>query len=265
MTDVIYSINGPVVTVLNSNAFSMREMVYVGERQLLGEVIRIDETRTTIQVYETTTGLRPGEPVKGSGTLLCATLGPGILRNIYDGIERPLQDIAESQGAFIAAGRAIPSLNEEKKWDVTVKLKKGDRAEAGAIFATCQETSLIEHRSMIPYGISGVVVSAAASGSYTVNDTILTVELDGSKERKAITLKQEWAIRNPRPITGRQPITTPLITGQRVLDTMFPIAKGGSSAIPGGFGAGKTMLQHQYREVLRCRYHRLCWLRRTWK
>lgn len=245
MTDVIYSINGPVVTVLNSNAFSMREMVYVGDRQLLGEVIRIDETRTTIQVYETTTGLRPGEPVKGSGTLLCATLGPGILRNIYDGIERPLQDIAESQGAFIAAGRAIPSLNEEKKWDVTVKLKKGDRAEAGTIFATCQETSLIEHRSMIPYGISGVVVSAAASGSYTVSDTILTVELDGSKERKAITLKQEWAIRNPRPITGRQPITTPLITGQRVLDTMFPIAKGGAAAVPGGFGAGKTMLQHQ--------------------
>jgi len=245
MSDVIYSINGSVISVLNSRTFGMREMVYVGDKELLGEVIRVDEQRTMIQVYESTTGLRPGEPVRGTGSLLNATLGPGILRNIYDGIERPLKKIMEQQGAFIAEGKTIPSLDEEKKWTVTLKVKAGDTVKEGQIFATCPETSLIEHRALIPVGLNGKVASAVPDGDYTVNDTLITVISDKDQSEQKIGLKQQWPIRNPRPIVSREPISTPLVTGQRVIDTMFPIAKGGSSAIPGGFGAGKTMLQHQ--------------------
>jgi len=244
MSDVIYSINGPVVTVLNSDSFSMREMVYVGEKKLLGEVIRIQNNITTIQVYESTTGLRPNEPIVGTGSLLNATLGPGMLRNIYDGIERPLQKIEAEQGAFIAEGKSIPALDEEYKWDVNILVKDGDIVKEGQIFATCQETSTIEHRSMIPNGINGVVKDCKSSGSYTVNDVLLVVKDEDTGKEYDIKLKQEWPVRIPRPIAKREPLTIPLITGQRVLDTMFPIAKGGSSAIPGGFGAGKTMLQH---------------------
>ena len=245
MSDVIYSINGSIVSVLNAQSLAMREMVYVGEKKLMGEVIRIDPDRTMIQVYESTTGLRPGEPVQSTGSLLNATLGPGILRNIYDGIERPLEKIAEEQGAFIAEGKSVPSLDEEKKWHVTMKVKTGDKVREGMIFATCPETSLIEHRSMIPYGINGTVVKAVSDGDYTVNDVLITVKNDSTGKETDVYLKQQWAIRNPRPIAERAPISMPLVTGQRVIDTMFPIAKGGSSALPGGFGAGKTMMQHQ--------------------
>ncbi|NCB33086.1 MAG: V-type ATP synthase subunit A [Erysipelotrichia bacterium] len=243
--DVIYSVNGSVVSVSRSRTFAMKEMVYVGEKRLLGEVIKIDENRTMIQVYESTTGLKPGEPVEGSGSLLSAVLGPGILRNIYDGIERPLEEIRKEQGAFISEGTSVPSLDETKKWDVKILVKVGDHVNAGQIFATCPETSLIEHRSMIPLNQSGTVIKAAADGQYTVKDSLLTVKLDSDESEAEITLMQKWPIRTPRPIAGREAISMPLITGQRIIDTMFPIAKGGSSAIPGGFGAGKTMLQHQ--------------------
>ena len=245
MSDVIYSINGSVISVLHAKNLAMREMVYVGEKKLLGEVIRIGDDRTMIQVYESTTGLKPGEAVIGTGSLLNATLGPGILRIIYDGIERPLEKIAEEQGAFISEGKTIPSLDEEKKWDVTMKIKEGDVVTSGQIFATCPETSLIEHRSLIPVGIKGKVVKAVSDGAYTVKDVLAVIEDESTHEQKEVTLMQKWAIRTPRPIKGREPITMPLITGQRVVDTMFPIAKGGSSALPGGFGAGKTMMQHQ--------------------
>ena len=245
MSDVVYSINGSVISVLHAKNLAMREMVYVGEKKLLGEVIRIGDDRTMIQVYESTTGLKPGEAVIGTGSLLNATLGPGILRNIYDGIERPLEKIAEEQGAFISEGKTIPSLDEEKKWDVTMKIKEGDVVTSGQIFATCPETSLIEHRSLIPVGIKGKVVKAVSDGAYTVKDVLAVIEDESTHEQKEVTLMQKWAIRTPRPIKGREPITMPLITGQRVVDTMFPIAKGGSSALPGGFGAGKTMMQHQ--------------------
>lgn len=244
MSDVIYSINGPVVTVRNTNSFSMREMVYVGTKQLLGEVIRINDEATTIQVYESTTGLMPGEEVKGTGSLLNALLGPGMLRNIYDGIERPLEKIHEQQGAFISEGKSVPSLDEEKKWDVHMVLKQGDTVNGGEIFATCQETPVIEHRSMIPVHVSGTITEAVPDGSYTVNDVLLKVKNEETGEEILVTLAQKWPVRVPRPIKAREPLTIPLITGQRVLDTMFPIAKGGSAAIPGGFGAGKTMLQH---------------------
>ncbi|MCI6067812.1 MAG: V-type ATP synthase subunit A [Galactobacillus timonensis] len=244
MSDVIYSINGPVVTVRNTTSFSMREMVYVGTKQLLGEVIRINDQVTTIQVYESTTGLMPGEAVTGTGSLLNATLGPGMLRNIYDGIERPLEKIHEQQGAFISEGKAVPSLDEEKKWDVHILLKAGDKVSGGEIFATCRETPVIEHRSMIPVRVSGTVVSAVPDGAYTVTDVLLKVRNEENGEEIPVTLAQKWPVRVPRPIRAREPLSIPLITGQRVLDTMFPIAKGGSAAIPGGFGAGKTMLQH---------------------
>ena len=245
MSDVIYSINGSVISVINTKSFSMREMVYVGEKELLGEVIRVDEDKTMIQVYESTTGLRPNEPVKGTGHLLNATLGPGILRNIYDGIQRPLDEIAKEQGAFISEGKSVPALDLEKKWNVTMLVKEGDTVKEGQIFATTPETSLIEHRSLIPVGLNGTVVKALPSGEYTVNDVLLVVKNDFDETEIEVKLMQQWAIRNPRPIIKREPISIPLITGQRVIDTMFPIAKGGSSAIPGGFGAGKTMLQHQ--------------------
>ena len=245
MSDVIYSINGSVISVINTKSFSMREMVYVGEKELLGEVIRVDEDKTMIQVYESTTGLRPNEPVKGTGHLLNATLGPGILRNIYDGIQRPLDEIAKEQGAFISEGKSVPALDLEKKWNVTMLVKEGDTVKEGQIFATTPETSLIEHRSLIPVGLNGTVVKALTSGEYTVNDVLLIVKSDFDETEVEVKLMQQWAIRNPRPIIKREPISIPLITGQRVIDTMFPIAKGGSSAIPGGFGAGKTMLQHQ--------------------
>lgn len=245
MSDVIYSINGSVISVINTKSFSMREMVYVGVKELLGEVIRVDEDKTMIQVYESTTGLRPNEPVKGTGHLLNATLGPGILRNIYDGIQRPLDEIAKEQGAFIAEGKSVPALDLEKKWNVTMLVKEGDTVKEGQIFATTPETSLIEHRSLIPVGLNGTVVKAVTSGEYTVDDVLLVVKSDFDESEVDVKLMQEWAIRNPRPIIKREPISIPLITGQRVIDTMFPIAKGGSSAIPGGFGAGKTMLQHQ--------------------
>ena len=244
MSDVIYSINGPVVTVRNTTSFSMREMVYVGTKQLLGEVIRINDQVTTIQVYESTTGLMPGEAVTGTGSLLNATLGPGMLRNIYDGIERPLEKIHEQQGAFISEGKSVPSLDEEKKWDVHILLKAGDKVSGGEIFATCRETPVIEHRSMIPVRVSGTVVSAVPDGAYTVTDVLLKVRNEETGEEIPVTLAQKWPVRVPRPIMAREPLSIPLITGQRVLDTMFPIAKGGSAAIPGGFGAGKTMLQH---------------------
>ena len=245
MSDVIYSINGSVISVINTKSFSMREMVYVGEKELLGEVIRVDEDKTMIQVYESTTGLRPNEPVKGTGHLLNATLGPGILRNIYDGIQRPLDEIAKEQGAFISEGKSVPALDLEKKWNVTMLVKEGDTVKEGQIFATTPETSLIEHRSLIPVDLNGTVVKALPSGEYTVNDVLLVVKNDFDETEIEVKLMQQWAIRNPRPIIKREPISIPLITGQRVIDTMFPIAKGGSSAIPGGFGAGKTMLQHQ--------------------
>ena len=244
MRDVIYYINGSVVSVKNTRSFSMREMVYVGKKKLLGEVIRVNDERTTIQVYESTTGLMPGEEVIGTGAMLNAVLGPGLLRNIYDGIERPLEKIQEEQGAFISEGKSVPSLDEEKKWDVTMKVAAGDEVKEGQIFATCQETATIEHRSLIPMGINGKVVEAKSNGAYTVNDVLVVVEDEKTQERHEVRLKQEWPVRIPRPIAERKPLSIPLITGQRVLDTMFPIAKGGSAALPGGFGAGKTMLQH---------------------
>ena len=243
--NLIYSINGPVVTVKDSKDFSMQEMVFVGNKEMMGEVIGIDEQYTTIQVYESTTGLKPGEPVRPSGSLLSATLGPGILKNIFDGIERPLKELMETEGAFIAAGTTVSPLDEEKLWDVTMQVKLHDRLRPGQIYATCPETELIEHRCMLsPMLPEGEVIFVADHGQYHINDEIVRIR-DDQGEEHALTLTQKWPIRVPRPVSRRYPASRPLITGQRIVDTLFPLAKGGTAAIPGGFGTGKTMMQHQ--------------------
>ena len=242
--NVIYSINGPVVKVKNAKDFSMLEMVYVGHAKLMGEVISISKDLTTIQVYETTTGLKPGEPVISTGSPICVTLGPGILRNIFDGIERPLKAIAEQSGAFIEAGSDVDSLDVEKLWDVTMKVKVGDVLKGGDIYATCPETDLIEHRCMLSPLLSGKVVEVKENGQYKINDVVMKIE-DEHGQIHECTLCQKWPIKQARPTLERLPISIPLVTGQRVIDTLFPIAKGGTAAIPGGFGTGKTMTQHQ--------------------
>ncbi len=243
MNDVIYSINGPVVKVKNTNTFSMMEMVYVGNSQLMGEVISVSKDETTIQVYESTTGLKPGEPVTSTGQPISVTLGPGILRNIFDGVERPLESIKKESGDFIPTGSNVKPLDEEKLWDVTVTVKVGDRVKGGDIYATIPETGLITHKLMIPPYMKGKVKEVKNDGQYTINDTIVVIEtLEGDKE---LTLTQKWPIKKARPVNRRLPISKPLVTGQRVIDTLFPIAKGGAAAIPGGFGTGKTMTQHQ--------------------
>jgi V/A-type H+-transporting ATPase subunit A len=242
--NIIFGINGPVVTIKEATDFSMQEMVFVGDNRLVGEVIRITDKLTTIQVYENTTGLRPGEPVYTTGHPLSVTLGPGIISNTFDGIERPLKRIEELSGAFIEKGLNVPSLDGEKLWDVTITVKAGDVLKAGAIYATCPESSLILHKCMVTPTISGEVVSAVPSGSYKVNDTVVVLKDAKGVEHK-LTLCQTWPIRQSRPFTKRIPIDRPLITGQRIIDALFPIAKGGTAAIPGGFGTGKTMTQHQ--------------------
>ncbi|WP_306575116.1 V-type ATP synthase subunit A [Anaerotruncus massiliensis (ex Togo et al. 2019)] len=242
--NTVYSINGPVVTVRGARQFEMQEMVFVGNSRLIGEVINISDERTTIQVYEGTTGMRPGEPVTGTGGPLCATLGPGILSNIFDGIERPLKEIAKTSGAFIPEGSDMPALDVEKKWPVTLKVKEGDRLKGGDVFAACPETSIIEHRSMVPPGLDGTVVSARPDGDYTVLEPLVVLR-DARGTDHELTLAHKWPIRQTRPVAERLPIERPLITGQRIIDTLFPIAKGGTAAIPGGFGTGKTMTQHQ--------------------
>ena len=242
--NTIFGINGPVVTVADTKDFSMQEMVYVGNERLVGEVISIDDSLTTIQVYEVTTGLTPGEPVEGTGSAMSVTLGPGIIKNIYDGIQRPLRVLADKSGSFIDRGSSAPGIDEHTLWDVTVTAKPGDKLAGGDIYATCPETESIIHKVMVPPNISGTVTFAAPDGQYTVNSKILEITDEFGRVHE-LTLCRKWPIRTPRPISSRLPCTVPLITGQRVIDTLMPIAKGGTAAIPGGFGTGKTMTQHQ--------------------
>ena len=244
MENKIYSINGPVIKVKDSSDFSMMEMVYVGNKRLLGEVIGITQSETIIQVYESTTGLKINEPVVGSGSALSCVLGPGLMSNTYDGIQRPLKAIADRYGVYIDVGSDILPLDVEKQWQVTMTAKVGDYLEGGSIFGSCQETALIQHRLMLSPRLSGTVVEAKASGSYKINDVVLKIKDEYGNEFE-IDLTQRWPIRQPRPIKDRKQLVKPLATGQRVIDTLFPIAKGGAAAIPGGFGAGKTMAQHQ--------------------
>jgi len=240
----IYGINGPVVTIQGETDLSMLETVFVGNSRLIGEVIGLKKDLTTIQVYEETTGLTVGEPIHSTGAPMQVALGPGLLGNIFDGIQRPLPAIEKEFGAFIGRGAQFFALDTEKKYDVTLCVKVGDRVSGGDVYATCPETSAITHKVMVPPDKSGVITEVRENGRYAVRDTVAVLKTDAGEEL-SLTLVQHWAIRTPRPIKNRLPAVKPLITGQRVIDTVFPIAKGGAAAIPGGFGTGKTMTQHQ--------------------
>lgn len=243
MQGTIYGINGPVVYVKGSREFGMLQTVRVGNERLMGEVIGITDAYTIVQVYESTTGLKPGEPVTSMGVPLSVTLGPGIIGNIFDGIERPLLAVEQKSGAFLDRGLNVPSLSTEKKWEVTPVVAVGDAVQPGDVIATVPETSLITHKIMVPAGVYGKVAEIYG-GSHTITETIAVIEQnDGTK--KEMTVTQTWPIRTPRPYTARKPIDRPLVTGQRIIDTLLPIAKGGTAAVPGGFGTGKTMTQHQ--------------------
>ena len=306
----IEGVNGPVVTVKGGRGLAMMDMVDVGPEGLIGEVVSVEGDTATVQVYEDTTGLIPGMSVLPEGAPMSIELGPGLLNNIYDGICRPLRGIEQATGAFIGRGIHIPALDREKAWDVTILVKPGDTLEPGQVYAECQETPVIRHRSMLRPDQWGRVVSVAAAGSHTLEDTLVTLETQEGKllelglsqrwpirtprqvyaecqetpvirhrsmlrpdqwgrvvsvaaagshtlEDTLVTLEtqegkllelglsQRWPIRTPRPVKSRRAITRPLVTGQRIIDTLFPLGKGGCAAIPGPFGAGKTVTQHQ--------------------
>ena len=243
-TGVIYGINGPVVSLLGDSGFQMNEMVHVSQEKLVGEVIGLNSEKTTIQVYEETSGIKPGETVTGTGAPVSVTLAPGILSNIFDGIERPLSEIARGSGYYISRGISVNSLDTDKKWDTHMVVKEGDRIMPGTIIAEVPETRAITHKVMAPPDAEGYVLTVVPDGRYTIEEPLLTLQLMDGTER-TLTMTQKWPIRVARPSAKRFPAVKPLITGQRILDTMFPLAKGGTAAIPGGFGTGKTMTQHQ--------------------
>lgn len=240
----IIDINGPVVKADNMSTYKVRDMVIVGDMKLIGEIISIDKDVATIQVYEETQGLKVGERITSTDVPLSVTLGPGMVGNIFDGIQRPLERIYEMTGDFIAEGIGLLSIDKEKIWKVDMIAKQGDVLSAGQILATVQETSFINHKVLVPPNISGTVISAKPSGEYNLETDVVVLEDEDGKTHN-LKLYHTWPVRLPRPVKTRMPISKPLITGQRVIDVFFPIAKGGTSALPGGFGTGKTMTQHQ--------------------
>ncbi len=244
VTGNIYGINGPIITIKGNLGFQMSEMVYVGEQRLVGEVIALNKQETIIQVFEETTGLRPGEVVEGAGSAICVTLAPGIITNIFDGIERPLQLIGQENGAYIPRGVSVDLLDKSRRWETKVCVKCGDVVSGGTVIAQVPETPAILHKVMVPPDMDGMVIWTAEDGSYTIDEPLVTIRKPDGNEQQ-LTMTQRWPIRIPRPIHRRYPADRPLVTGQRILDTLFPIAKGGTAAIPGGFGTGKTMTQHQ--------------------
>ena len=244
MNSKIMFINGPVVKAENAYMLKMREMVLIGRKKLIGEVVSVENENATIQVYEETSGLEWGEEVISTGKPLSVKLGPGIISNIFDGIERPLEHIYETGSAFIPEGIGLISIDMNKEWDVKITAQEGDYLEEGSVYATVQETSMILHKLMVPPRTRGKVVFAEKDGRYNIEHIV--VKLQGeSGEGIPLKLYQEWPVRTPRPVKLKKVIEKPLITGQRVIDTFFPLAKGGTAAIPGGFGTGKTITQHQ--------------------
>ena len=240
----IYSVNGPVVKVVGGKGLAMMDMVFAGDQQLIGEVVGVEGDMTTVQVYEDTAGLAPGQPVTTTGSPMALMLGPGLLGNIFDGIARPLKSLEAISGPFLGRGVNIPALDLSKKWDVEITVKEGDQVKPGTLYAQCQETSAILHRCLTPAGLTGTVTRVVPNGPYTVEDVLVEVT-DARGKVTSLKLATRCTIRGARPIAQRLPIHRPLITGQRILDTLFPIGKGGAAAIPGPFGAGKTMTQHQ--------------------
>jgi len=240
----IAGVNGPVVTVRGSKEFQMLEMVFVSHLKLIGEVIHIEGENVTVQVYESTTGLSVGEPVYATGKPMALELGPGIIGGVFDGIQRPLEEIEAMSGSFIGRGLDTKALGRKKMWSVEFTVQVGDRLEGGQVYAIVKETELVDHKVMLEPGLSGKVVRVSPPGEYHVNDIVVTIE-DDYDEEIGLKLYQRWPVRKARPFAKRRPLEKPLITGQRVIDALYPIAKGGAAAIPGGFGTGKTMTQHQ--------------------
>ena len=241
---VVSLINGPVVKGVHMGSFKLNEMVTVGEQKLIGEVVSIEGDVATVQVYEETEGLKAGEKIRYTGNPLSVTLGPGMLGNIFDGIQRPLEKINGMSENFIPEGIGLLSLDDEKRWETHITVKSGDVLEPGMVYATVQETLSITHRLMVPYPLRGTVVKAEADGPYSLKDTVVLLEKE-NKESVPLKLSYKWPVRRARPVRKRVPIYKPLITGQRVIDSFYPIAKGGTVGIPGGFGTGKTVTQHQ--------------------
>jgi V/A-type H+/Na+-transporting ATPase subunit A len=238
----IRRINGPVVEVKGVTDATMMELIYLGEARLVGEGIKLQGDAAIVQVYEDTTGIKPDENVYGSGIPLSVELGPGLIGTIYDGIQRPLEQIADISGPFIERGVRIPALDRNREWHFIPEVAEGETVKPGQLIGTVQETNSIEHRILAPPKTGGTVVSVSAEGDYQVEETIAV--LDSSGDKVDLKMYHRWPIRIPRPTGERLPFNVPLITGQRVIDTLFPVPKGGTVSIPGGFGTGKTMTQH---------------------
>jgi V/A-type H+-transporting ATPase subunit A len=240
---IVQWISGPVVEVAGVRNVGLYELVEIGEDRLMGEVIELEGEVATVQVYESTSGLRPGADAYSAGTPLYVELGPGLLGTIYDGTQRPLERIQEQMGYFIHRGAHPPALDRDKRWHFTPSLKRGEEVKGGDILGTVQETVLIEHRILVPPKVEGTLVDVVPEGDYAIDEVVATVRRMDSEQQ--LTLYHRWPIRQPRPYGMRLMPSVPLVTGQRVIDTLFPIAKGGKAAIPGGFGTGKTVTQHQ--------------------
>ena len=239
---LVRRVNGPVIEVKGITGAMMMELVRIGEQRLVGELIKLEGDRAVVQVYEDTTGIAPGDNVYGSGMPLSVELGPGLIGTIYDGIQRPLEELLAAGGDFIEKGITLPGLNREKLWTFRPVVQAGDFLTQGMVMGTVQETERVEHKILVPPGVEGKVKEVVPPGDYRVDQTV--VRLEGPRGEVPLSLMQRWSIRKPRPVRERKPLNIPLITGQRVIDTLFPLAKGGTVAIPGGFGTGKTMTQH---------------------
>jgi len=233
---------GPLVQFESLSSTQMMELVYVGNQRLVGEVVRIDHNAADVQVYEDTTGIKPGDPVYGIGMPLSVELGPGLLGTIYDGIQRPLVEIQNTCGSFIERGIHVNPLDRDKKWFFKPLVSKGDEVSAGSILGEIQETSLIVHKVMAPPKTSGIISQIVPEGEYKVDSAIAKIKCPDGQE-KSLEMFHRWPVRIGRPFTSKRELSLPLITGQRVIDTLFPIPKGGTVAVPGGFGTGKTMVQ----------------------
>ena len=241
-TGTIKKVAGPLVIASGMRDANMSDVVRVSERRLIGEIIEMHGDEASIQVYEETSGLGPGEPVESTGAPMSVELGPGLITSIYDGIQRPLDDIMKISGNNLQRGVEVASLKRDKKWTFVPVAKVGDEVEAGDVLGTVQETQVVEQKIMVPYGVSGKV-KEIKSGDFTVEEVVAVVTTkDGDKE---LTMMQRWPVRKGRPYVKKLPLDAPLVTGQRVVDMFFPIAKGGVAAVPGPFGSGKTVIQHQ--------------------
>ena len=240
----IIKVSGPLVVANGMADANMADVVRVGEQRLIGEILNMTGDQASIQVYEETSGLGPGAAVETTGAPLSVELGPGLMENIYDGIQRPLEEIVKKTGANLQRGVEVPALDRERRWDYTPAAKVGDQVVGGDVLGTVPETSVVLHKIMVPNGVTGTVEWAIEAGSYTVDQVVAKVRTDKGELRE-LTMVQKWPVRVGRPYKKKFNPSAPLQSGQRVIDTLFPIAKGGTAAVPGPFGSGKTVVQHQ--------------------